>query len=556
MDLLACGGLVALELLILQPAGQVDSWSIARRSLALFLAQYAVIKVYRIILYPNFFSPLRHLPGPRDHNLILGQEVKKFKADSPASVQLQWSRSWPEAPFIRYISFLGTEVLLVNSLAAHKAVLQTNVYDFVKPPFFARLVGEIVGTGLLFAEGEAHKHERRLIAGPFSVPSMRKLIPVFREKARALSGVFEQVLGDKPHATLEAMETLSKSTMDTIGVTVLGIELETLSSTHPIGFQELYSRMLHQEPLGYVVALVNALVPIRNITPLKANYRFLQAKSDLRKMLRGIVQKRAKDLADGTFKKEVGESRDILTYMLEEAELRRQETGKEDWSVDDIIGHLLNFTSAGHESTATTLTWSLYVLATHHPIQDRLRSEIKSLLETNPEPDYDSIFGLQYLHNFIREVLRVYPSSYMSQREATRDLVIEGVVIPKGAQIDINMPLMHQHPLVWGSSSDATAFDPDRWDRRQKDTPAASPFAFEAFLQGPRICPGRNFALAEAKAVLVDLLARFRFLGVEGEDGELLTGGEECVGRGVRFANPSLTMRPAGGLRVRFERLS
>ncbi|KAI1771885.1 cytochrome P450 [Hypoxylon cercidicola] len=556
MDIIACGGLTALELVIMQPMEHLDSWSVAKTLLTLFLVQYVVAKVYRIILYPNFLSPLRHLPGPKDHNLLLGQEVKKFQADSPASVQLQWSRNWPEAPFIRYISFIGKEVLLVNSLAAHKAVLQTHVYDFVKPPFFAGLVDEIVGTGLLFAEGEAHKHERRLLAGPFSVPSMRKLIPVFREKAKALSGVFEQVLGDKPYASFEVMETLSKSTMDTIGVTVLGIELETLASTYELGFQELYSRLIHQEPLGYLVTLVNSLVPIRRITPLKVNYRFVQARADLKKMLRDIIQKRVSDLAGGTFKKEMGESRDILTYMLEEAQLRRQETGKDVWSVDDIFGHLLNFTSAGHESTATTLAWSLYTLATQHPVQERLRSEINSLLETNPEPDYDSIFGLPYLHNFVREVLRLYPSSYMSQREAVRDLVIEGVAIPKGAQIDINMPLVHQHAQVWGA--DAGVFDPDRWDRRgdAASPSASSPFAFEAFLQGPRICPGRNFALAEVKAVLMELLARWRFLGIEDKDaGELLAGGEEEVGRGVRFANPSLTLRPAGGLRVRFERL-
>lgn len=136
------------------------------------------------------------------------------------------------------------------------------------------------------------------------------------------------------------METFSKSTMDTIGLTVLGIELDTLLSTHPLGFQELYSRLIHQGTLGYLVALVNALVPIRKIAPLKANYRFVQANADIRRMLRGIVQKRAADLADGTFKKEVGESRDILTYMLEEAEVRRKETGREDWSVDDVIGHV------------------------------------------------------------------------------------------------------------------------------------------------------------------------------------------------------------------------
>ncbi|KAI0854407.1 cytochrome P450 [Daldinia vernicosa] len=550
MDALICSGLTVLELIALRPSRELDSLCISKKFIAVFFIQYAILKFYRIVLYPNFFSPLRHLPGPKDHNLVLGQEVKKFRADGPASVQLQWMRKWPDTPFIRYVSFAGKEVLLVNSLAAHKAILQIHVYDFVKPPFFARLVGEITGVGLLFSEGEAHKRERRLLAGPFSVPSMRKLLPVFQAKAKALSSIFEKLLGEKPYATIEAIETFSKSTMDTIGVTVLGIELDTISSMYPLGFQELYDRVLHQGFLGQLISVINAFLPVRGIIPLEANRRFIQATADLRKMLQNIIQQRAADLANGTFKREKGESRDLLTYMLEEAEMRRQETGKDIWSINDIIGHLLNFTSAGHESTAATLSWSLYVLATNPAIQDRLRSEIDSLLETNQEPDYDSISALPYLHNFVREVLRVYPPSYMAQREATRDLVIEGVSIPKCTQIDLNIPLVHQHPLVWGP--DATVFDPDRWDRLTGD--AATPFAFEAFLQGPRTCPGRNFALIEVKAVLVELVPRWNFLGIERRNGELLSSGEERTGRGVKLANPSLTYRPVDELLVRFGR--
>ncbi|KAI0135255.1 cytochrome P450 [Daldinia grandis] len=551
MDVFICGGVTVLELVALRPSSEFESLWIFKKFASVFLIQYAVLKLYRIILYPNLFSPLRHLPGPKDHNLVLGQEIKKFRADGPASVQLQWMRKWPDAPFIRYVSFAGKEVLLVNSLAAHKAVLQTHVYDFVKPPFFARLVGEITGVGLLFSEGEAHKRERRLLAGPFSVPSMRKLLPVFQIKAKALSSAFEQLLGETPYATLEAIETFSKSTMDTIGVTVLGIELDTLSSMYPLGFQELFDRVLHQGFLGQLIWVINAFLPVRGVIPLEANRKFIQTTADLRKMLEDIIQQRMADLANGTFKREKGESRDLLTYMLEEAELRRQETGKDIWSINDIIGHLLNFTSAGHESTAATLSWSLYVLATNPAIQDRLRLEINSLLETDQELDYDSISALPYLHNFIREVLRVYPPSYMAQREATRDLVIEGVSIPKGTQIDFNIPLVHQHPLVWGP--DATVFDPDRWDRLTGD--AATPFAFEAFLQGPRTCPGRNFALIEVKAVLVELVPRWRFLGIERRDGELLSSGEERVGSGIKLANPSLTYRPADELLVRFGRV-
>ncbi|KAI1149903.1 cytochrome P450 3A5 [Nemania diffusa] len=536
MDLAVSIVLATVELSLSSVSLRTEGSLRPSRLIALFFLHYSLLKFYRIYLYPRIFSPLRHLPGPQNNNVVLGQELNKFRADSPIALQLDWSRRWPDVPFIRYLSIAGKEALVVNNLAAHKAVLQTHVYEFVKPPFFARLVGEIAGTGLLFAEGEDHRRQRKLLAGPFSVPSMRKILPVFQRKAESLSEDFKKALGDKPYASLEVMDAFSKAAMDTIGVTVLGIELKTLSTMYPFSFQELYSRVLHQSPLGQVIWVINAFVPIRRFVPLAANKRFVNAIKDLRNMLREIIEKRKDDLRDGTFKKEIGESRDLLTSLL-----------------------------AGHESTANTLSWALYVLSTRHEIQDQLRAEIRALLEISPKPTYEEITGLPYLHNFVREVLRVYSPSLMSPRQTARDLVIEGVYIPKGTQVDLHMPLLHHHQGVWGP--DASAFNPARWDHLTGES--ASPYAFEAFIQGPRMCPGKNFAVVEIKTMLIELVSKWRFLGIERwddtagrDDGrederarELLVDGEEAVGRGVKLANPTLTFRPAGGLLVRFEAL-
>ncbi|KAI1352145.1 cytochrome P450 3A5 [Xylaria sp. FL0043] len=560
MDLAICAVLTVVELYLPLVNLRAERDIHLTRSISLFLLNYSLFKLYRVYLYPRFFSPLRHLPGPKDDNIILGQELNKFRANNPVGLQLNWSQRWPDAPFIRYLSMAGREALIVNNLAAHRAVLQTHAYDFVKPPFFARLVGEITGVGLLFAEGEHHKHQRRLLAGPFSVPSMRKILPVFQRVAESLSKDFEAVLGDKPYTSIEVMDILSKSAMDNICLTVLGVELGTLSST----FRDLYSRVLHQGPMGQLLSAINGFVPIRQIVPLEANRRFIDANRNLRETLRGIIDKRKTDLRNGIFQKEIGESRDLLTYMLEESELQRQQTGREPWSVEEIIGHLLNFTSAGHESTATVVSWALYVLSTKHEIQDRLRAEILALLESSSEPTYEEINGLSYTHNFVREVLRVYPPSFMGPRQASKDLIIEGVRIPKGTQIDLHMPLLHHHQSVWGP--DASSFEPDRWDKLTGDS--VSPYAFQSFLQGPRICPGKNFALIEVKTMLIALVSKWRFIGIErwddtagekesvkADERELLVNGEEAIGRGVKLANPSLTYRPAGGLLVRFGRL-
>lgn len=122
----------------------------------------------------------------------------------PLDLHLEWMRKWPEAPFIRHRSFGNSEVLLVNSLEALKQVLQTKCYAFKKPEFFRKLAGEIVGKGLLLREGEEHKMMRRQLAGAFSMPNIRKLLPVFQEKAKDVSDVLNRVISSETKGVVDS----------------------------------------------------------------------------------------------------------------------------------------------------------------------------------------------------------------------------------------------------------------------------------------------------------------------------------------------------------------
>jgi cytochrome P450 len=234
--------------------------------------------------------------------------------------------------------------------------------------------------------------------------------------------------------------------MEIIGVTSLGVELNELTSNSATGFVELYNRLLHQSPLGQLIWVVNSFIPIRNIVPLEANRSFVQNQADLRALLRNRIQERMSEMNEKRSKGTTTESRDLLTYMLEEAHLHEELTGQRPWSEDDIIGHvsdevrcserlactnysiatqlhicryatqsthhtsLLTLSKIGHETAATMLTWSLYVLATRHDVQEKLRAETQAALLAQPtKSDYDQLSTLPYLNNFCREVLRVYP---------------------------------------------------------------------------------------------------------------------------------------------------
>ncbi|PGH20752.1 hypothetical protein AJ80_03512 [Polytolypa hystricis UAMH7299] len=535
MDLQSCAALSLLETLaVITSSKEPTTRASLKIFLLLLLGQYTAVKLYRLFIYPSFLSPLRHLPGPKDNHPLLGQELKKFRATSPNEVYLSWTQTWPDAPFIKYMSVGNSEQLLVNSLEAHKEVLQAKCYSFVKPVVFTRLVGEIVGKGLLFAEGDEHKKQRRLLAGPFSLVNLRRLLPVFQAEARNLSDDIDKILEGKSSGVVEVSTLFSKATLRIIGVAALGADLgDPNLSTF---FHECYHRIFEQSLLGNVITAINAFIPIRRFLPIEANLKFVQANTDIRALIRRLIRQRMGEVEDR--KESVsGKGRtDLLTYMIEQGH-----AGEDAWTEDDILGHVgcsVMVNSSGHETTALATVWASYVLATRPDIQDRLRSEITGLLQQSPTPDYNEIESLRFLNNFCREVLRVHCPTVTVPREAAEDVVVSGVLLPKGTTVHICPQVVHSSPSVWGS--DASVFDPDRWDRLTSNQ--ASPYALEAFINGPRICIGRTFALLEYKTLLIELVSKWRFAGLDQQ-------------QKVEVMNPSLTLKPKRGLKVVMEML-
>ncbi|KAF2680332.1 cytochrome P450 [Lentithecium fluviatile CBS 122367] len=497
MYLQTCVALSVAELSALKLMHGVPSiHDIIYSFLVLFFLQYLSINLYYTCIYPFFISPLRYIPGPKDHHPLIGQTLNQFRANGPYELYLSWSRKWPDAPFIRYISFGNTETLLVNNLRAHQEVLSTKCYSFVKPPFFARIVGEVTGMGLVFAEGEEHKRQRKLLNGIFSMPNIKKLLPVVQLHGRCLTRTIDQRIGGDVSAVVEVVSLFSKATLDIIGLITLGKELDSLSAKP--SFHECYDLIFNQSSLSSVITAINTYIPLRSWLPLEANRSFVAANNEVKRILRQQIRLREKEMATSkiaTKNSSLPISRDVLTYLLEAPPSHQQQ-----WTEDDLLGYL--------------------------------RNEIMTL-PTHGDPDYTQIEGLRYLNNFCREVLRVYAPAVMIWRQAAHSVVIENTRIPAGTNVIISPQVSQSHPHIWGSS--AITFEPDRWDSLSSES--ASPYAFQAFSSGPRVCIGKGLAMLEFKAILVEIVRKYEFEAVE----KLLV------------LENYLTLRPRGGLRVKFK---
>ncbi|KAK3339643.1 cytochrome P450 [Lasiosphaeria hispida] len=496
--------------------------------LGVYLVRLVAYTMYQIFIYPYFASPLRHLPGPKDHHFLIGHSLNQFRSGNPNQPYVSWMRQWPKAPLIRYFDVGNSDAVLVTSLDAHKEILHAKAYSFQKPTFFVRLIADIVGFGIGFAEGEEHKKQRRALAVLFSPSNLKAYIPLLQSKAHHLSSLFDRII------ETELVSIYSKITLDIMGVFALGLDLDDLQSrnTGSTSFQACYHEIFEPDGLGQMLMAINGIIPIRWL-PLRANRRFRQANKMIRRQLTDIIQDRVRTVgASKATGLGCGEEKikDLLTFMVAE----KYYAGSDRWTENMITDQV-----SGHQTTADALTWATQLMIEHPAEAQRLRTEAVDLLHRKPSPDYRDIESLPYLKNFTREVLRVQCPGVNVAREATHDVVIQGVTIPKGTTVLMQPAIIQHNPTIW--SPDCDEFKPDRWDHLEGE--AADPWAFSAFSHGPRVCIGQALSMLEFKIILIELVSTFDFEGID-----------DTRANEIKLINPSPMLRPDGGIRVRVKR--
>lgn len=205
---------------------------------------------------------------------------------------------------------------------------------------------------------------------------------------------------------------------------------------------------------------------------------------------------------------------------------------------EEIQAHADMFMFAGHDTTASALSWIFYNLAMNQEYQERCRAEVTSLLQDRDTDDitWDDLSQLKFTTMCIKESLRLHPPVLALTRYFSQDMKMpEDRLIPQGCLCLISIYGIHHNPVVW---SDPEVFDPMRFDLQKPKE--RSPHAFIPFSAGPRNCIGQNFAMSEMKVVVAKTLIRFSILP-----------GPKPVRRLYR-----LVMRAEGGLILHFKPLS
>ncbi|ETS87699.1 hypothetical protein PFICI_01527 [Pestalotiopsis fici W106-1] len=489
---------------------------------AIALLEGFVLGVWSIILYPNFFSPLRHLPQPKDGNSWFMGQFKIIRELPSGYPHRKWIREVPNEGIIRYLGAFNQERLFINGDKALAEVLVHRNYDFNKPPELKTFLGRILGVGVLVAEGDEHKRQRRNLLPAFAFRHIKDLYPVFWRIGRSgVQAMTESILADAKNknistdaeealanrentAVIEVGNWASRATLDIIGVAGMGRDFNSIRDPNN-EINERYRTVFQPSKQAQILNLLSLFLPafvIKNL-PVKRNNDIESAAKIIKSVCRDLVVEKKEKLA----RKELTDV-DILSVAIESG----------GFSDEDLVNQLMTFLAAGHETTAAAMTWAVYMLSRYPEMQKRLREEVREHLPSaDVDQDVDSlqIDRLPYLNAVCNEVLRYYPPVPLTVRQTVRDTSILGHHIPKGVRVILPPAAINLDKEQWGP--DAGEFNPDRWipkdetDKSAASGGATSNYAYMTFLHGPRSCIGSSFAKAEFACLLAQWVGRFEF---------------------------------------------
>lgn len=367
---------------------------------------------------------------------------------------------------------------MVMDPEALRVVLKDRVEDYPKSLVTRLILGPAVGSSMFVAEG-AHWRWQRLAAAPaFAQRHVEALGPVMSAAAEACAARLAAARGP-----VDVFAEMVAATFAVISdVTFSGGE----------GFDRA---AVHHAIDAYIAGAARiSVLDVLGLPGWIPRPGRLFAGADLRRMKR---------VADGAIRARAASGPravpDLLDLLRAGAD---PETGRR-MSPAELRDNLLTFIVAGHETTALTLAWSLYLLAFDPEVQARAAIEADAALGGRVASAAD-LPRLPYLRQVVEEALRLYPPAAFLSRTARRPDSLGGREVRPGDTIMLPIYALHRHRLLWDRPD---AFDPDRF------APGVSRdrFAFLPFGAGPRICIGASFALQEAVIILATLVSRLRF---------------------------------------------
>ncbi len=377
----------------------------------------------------------------------------------------------------------------------------------------------VLGDGLLTSEGEIWRRQRRVTSPAFRRERIAGFASLVADAAEELAGRLATHAGGPP---VDITEEMTQLTLKVLGGTLLDADLTPLRMIAP-AFEVVQDQALFE-----MVSL--GAVPLW--LPLPRNQRFRVARKQLEDAVRTLVSERER----------AGDGGSDLISMWLAAGFGSAGAGRR--GVPRLHDELVTILLAGHETTASTLSWTWYLLSQHPEAAAAVRAEAEAAFGDH-EPEYGDLHRLPFTTAVIQEVMRLYPPVWGLTRIAMADDEVDGYPVPAGADVMISPYTLHRHPGFW---PDPDAFHPERFVSGGSSggsggsgaDGATHKYAYIPFGAGPRICVGSHLGMLEATLVTAIVARKLSFA---------LPGGYHPRPEAM------MSLRVRGGLRMNVQRV-
>jgi cytochrome P450 len=387
--------------------------------------------------------------------------------NSPIDFLAQTARRYGDVSRFRAGSRRG---YLISHPDLIKEVLVTQQSSFIKEDSFKR-IKNIMGDGLLTSEGAFYLRQRRLVQPAFH-----------RQRIAAYGKIMSDYAADifsrwHDREEIDIFQEMNRLTLNIVAKTLFDTNLE--SDAKEIG--EAATTILQAAPFS--------LDSEENYTLLNEE-KVQEAKNNLDKIIYRLIDERQKSGKD---------KGDLLSMLMFSNE------GNEKMSNEELRDEAVTILMAGHETVATALTWSWYLLSQNPECQEKLRDELKGVLEDRT-PSVEDMPQLEYTKKILTESMRIYPPVWAVIRLAIKDCEIGNTRIPKDSVVLMSQYVLHHDRRFFENPED---FLPDRWtDEMQKNLPQ---FAYFPFGGGIRRCIGEQFAWMEGILLIASIAQKWQF---------------------------------------------
>jgi cytochrome P450 len=440
-------------------------------------------------------------PERHDRRLPLLRLIRTLRENSIGT----WTHEAFERDIIVY-RFGFRPMVVANHPELIRHVMLDNAANYMRDPVGKRLLEPGLGQGLLTSEGEVWKRQRRMMAPIFQPRRLAGFAAIMTARSASLA---DSLLRLPSGQAVDMAREMMLLTLDIIAQTMFGADSGTDVSAVGAAMDRYQATVRPNIP---------DLLGLPRWVPRPSAREGQAALAGMDAIIRDLIQRRRERAAAG------GELGADLLGLLLAAEDSESGSRLDDHEARD---QMATFFLAGHETTATALAWTWYLLAHAPEAEARLQAELDAVLGGRPA-EYADYEKLVYTRMVVEEAMRLYPPAHTTARVGLADDRFGDLEMPAGTNVIVSPWLMHRHRMYWAQPDrfDPENFAPDRVAARRR-------YTYLPFGAGPRICIGQGFAMIEAVLILATLAQRLRCRMVAGSV-------VRPVGR--------ITLRPAPGL--------